>query len=296
MFYYGEVPCSGRIKKSGKPCQNKAYVLKEGRPYCNIHGKAGDPLPKNPNQKADKKKRLEAEKAVIQAAQAENQEMKRPGSVIVTKLLMMKDPEDHEGYLKVFPNYKHQNRPGGFGCRSLSPKAMGPIVHPQPDLPTAYNLENFWQFSKCFPEDVDEKGEPLESFFETQRAAFLDPKPHRHKPTATGNKPLYSVWRHKDGSLEKFLYVPSRQIYCHYYEEFASKSPDFKQLQEWRAKGMNLQICGYDGYPVTQSLETHYLDGSRPFGHEMVLYTMLVTEKPEDYPWRKHTTIDFQKN
>lgn len=291
--YYAEIPCTARVKKTGKPCQNKAYVLKDDRPYCNIHGKGGDPLPKNPHRKEDEKKRREAEKAEIKTAQLENQEMKRMGHVIVTKLPMMKKAEDHVGYLKVFPNFKHQNNPDGFGCRSLSPKAMGPIIHPQPNLPIALNLENLHQFSKCFPDDVDEKGNPSDIFFEMQRAAFLDPKPHRHKPNATGNKPLYSVWRHKDGTLEKLSYVQSRQIYCHYYEQFACHNPDFRKLQEWRAAGMNLQICGYDGYPVTESLETHYLDGSRPFGHEMVLYSMLVIENPQDYPWKKHTTLDF---
>jgi len=29
----------------------------------------------------------------------------------------------------------------------------------------------------------------------------------------------------------------------------------------------------------------HYLDKSKPFGHELVLYTMLVVSDSKDYPW-----------
>jgi hypothetical protein len=59
---------------------------------------------------------------------------------------MMKNPEHIEGFLKVFPNYKHQNRQDGFGCMKLSPKYLGPVDHGQPDLPPALNIENFHQY------------------------------------------------------------------------------------------------------------------------------------------------------
>lgn len=41
----------------------------------------------------------------------------------------------------------------------------------------------------------------------------------------------------------------------------------------------NLRICGYDAYEVKENMkieeyEECYLDISRPFGHELVLYTM----------------------
>lgn len=210
----------------------------------------------------------------------------------------MKQPEHIDGFLKVFPNFKHQNRDDGFGCKSLSPKDMGPIDHGQPSLPIALNLENFHQGNKVFPSEVDqtdEEKEPLESFFVTQREMYLDPIPHRHKKEAVGknkNIPVYSIWERKDHTLVKCSYFQSRQFYCTFYERIAPTLEDFKYLQNLLEKGYNLQICGYDGYEVTQSLEEHYKDISRPFGHELVLYTLL-TAKPEDYPWRKYKTEDF---
>jgi hypothetical protein len=41
---------------------------------------------------------------------------------------------------------------------------------------------------------------------------------------------------------------------------------------------------------LTKSLYEHYLDTSVPFGHELVLATMLTISDPEERPWRK-----FQK-
>lgn len=62
----------------------------------------------------------------------------------------------------------------------------------------------------------------------------------------------------------------------------------FKKLKKYIDNGLNIQILGYDGYPVEKSLYEHYLDESKPFGHELVLYSMLTVETPSDYPWNKY--------
>jgi hypothetical protein len=247
----------------------------------------------NPNKSANQQRKLQEDQQVVEEVAQKNREEKKVGSVICVPMKMMRAPPDFPGFMKVFPNYLHDNRKDGFGCASLSPKSMGPIVHPQPGLIPAFNLENFWQFSKVFSDEVDEKGEPLPIFFQRQREGFLDRVPHRHKPNATGNIPLYSVWKRPDGSLVKYKYIAARQFYCHYYERFALTDKNFLKLQDLLKQGHNLQICGYDAYPITKSLEEHYLDASRPFGHELVLYTLLTVDKPEDYPWRKYKTEEF---
>ena len=64
-----------------------------------------------------------------------------------------------------------------------------------------------------------------------------------------------------------------------------------------RKKGYNLQICGFDAYHVKnatpKTLLKCYEDISRPFGHELVLFTMLCIKNEEDYPWRIYKTLDF---
>lgn len=75
----------------------------------------------------------------------------------------------------------------------------------------------------------------------------------------------------------------------------AKEEPDFHKLTQMIRDGYCLNICGFDGYSVEHSLMHHYLDTSRPFGHEMVLYTLLTESEPENYPWnvyyREHADI-----
>jgi hypothetical protein len=123
---------------------------------------------------------------------------------------------------------------------------------------------------------------------------YNDPIPYRHKPNIIKkiNVPLYSIWITKDGKKNKISYFESRQFYCNYYERATLLNPDFIGLKTLINSGYNLQIVGYDAYPISKSIEEHYLDISKPFGHELVLYTMLTCE-PEDYVWRKYKTYDF---
>lgn len=289
--YYGEEKCTGTLAKGG-PCRNMGYYLDKGKVRCGVHSSktSRTKLPVNPEKKANEEKVLSKhfESVVEKALEQEGN-----GKVILTKMRMMRKPEFVSGYLNVFPNFLHQTRKDGFGCSSLSPKSMGPIDHGQPGLPIALNLENFHQGNKVFPSEVDEKGEPSATFFETQRKMYLDAKPHRHKAEAKGkNIPAFSVWVDKDGKRHKLTYFESRQFYSHFYERIAKDLPDFQTLQEKLRQGYNLNICGYDAYMPQGSIEECYLDTSRPFGHELVLYTMLVFPENE-WPWRKYKQFDF---
>ncbi len=201
----------------------------------------------------------------------------------------MKSPENHKGYLKVFPNFRHQTRKDGFGCAQLSPMNLGPVHHGQPGLSPALNIENFHQGSKCFQQEVGPDGNPSTLFYENQQRFFEDPEPYRHKykgKEKNKNIPLYFVWIDQNGQEHHLTYVESRQFYCTFYELLATAREDFLTLKEYLKRGYNLQICGYDGRPVeTNDFEREYLDASKPFGHELVL-AALLTVSPATYPWR----------
>jgi hypothetical protein len=107
----------------------------------------------------------------------------------------------------------------------------------------------------------------------------------------TANQCAYSVWRMPDGTVRRFTYVESRQFYCHFYERVALASADFVRLKAMLDNGENLAICGYDAYEPTESLDTHYRDPKQPFGHELVLFTMLTVNDPTKYPWRKFAQV-----
>lgn len=330
VYYWGESQCQATIKSSGKPCKNKAYYLYQGSLLCGVHSKKGvqskrginseinsksginskinseedfdnqfrQELPKNPNQKEYKKKLQEGRDDLVCEQADKNKEKGIIGDIICSKLRMMKDPDHIDGYLKIFPNFKHGGRTDGIGLPSLSPKSIGPIEHdmkfPNGEIvPVAKNLENFHQFAKLF------KGESEEDFTRIRKLGYSDKIPYRHKfehpefkgiaPEQNKNIALCSIYYSKDGKEQRYNYIESRYFYCHHYEAFVKKSKDYQKLVELREDGFNLQIIGYDGKDVEDKSEKGlyklYLDPSSPFGHELVLFSMLVLEE-EQYPWR----------
>jgi hypothetical protein len=252
------------------------------------------------------RRRMELEGEEVERARAENEAAGRDGEVALARLLMLKQPAPVPGFRRVYPNFKHQNRPDGFGCMRLSPMSLGPVEHGQPGLPPALNIENFHQGTKVFREELDAEGNPSDLYRANRKRFYEDPVPHRHKyhgtTGLTKNIPEFFLWIDRDGSEHRLTYVQSRQFYCNFYERLASQEPDFRRLVELVEDGTNLQLCGYDAKPVEReagesladAIERAYLDASTPFGHERVLYAMLLLrDSPEQYPWRKHKTFEF---
>lgn len=153
------------------------------------------------------------------------------------------------------------------------------------------NLENFHQANKVFTNEIDENANITNEFYITQKKMYLNPLPQRHKYTSK-DKPLYSIWRDKQNNEHKIDYVTSREFYCHFYERETKNNPDFIKLKKMIEDGYNLMIHGYDAYNITKNIEDHYTDKYSPFGHELVLYTMLVTPS-EKYVWHKYKTFEY---
>ena len=288
VIYHGEEQCDA-TKADGRHCENFAYFSLGSAIRCGVHAKKGhaQKLPVNPA----KKEREAAEKAKheqeIQEVAAVHRSKGKKGEVILYKMRMFKTPPYRSGFLNVLPNYLDKHPKEGLGLPALSPKSIGPIEHGQPGLPQSLNLENFHQGNKVFPCEM-EGDIILPAFYATRLAMYQDPIPHRHKEVAKGkNVPVCSVWIRKDGSEQRVSYVESRQFYCTFYERHVSLLPEYALLRQRIAEGTNLQLCGYDAYQPTQSIEACYLDATKPFGHELVLYCMLILE-PSEYPWRKH--------
>lgn len=290
--FYGQINCQA-ITKSGTACVNKAYYkTSDGTFNCGVHSDKANRTALKKNKDAINKAAAEIYSSHLKTLVCSPQR----GKVILTKMYMMKNPPLIEGYLNVFPNFKHQNRKDGFGCSSLSPKSMGPVNHGQPGLPPAKNLENFHQGNKCFPVEITD-GKPNKMFYANRLKMYNDSVPHRHKVDTAGkriskeNKPVCSIYVDKEGVEKQLSYVESRQLYCKFYELFTRTNNDFYVLEEKLNQGYNLNICGYDAYRPDQNLERCYLDDTKPFGHELVLYCLLTQKNP--YPWDLHQTLNF---
>lgn len=205
--YYGENKCqtvyqSGKSK--GKLCDNMAYYYDKNKLLCGLHSdkKTREKLIKNPNAKQNKLKMYEERQKLVDVQAKKNKNLDKKGDIVCTKLRMLKLPLHIDGYLKVFPNFKHQDRKDGFGCSSLSPKSLGPIYHNMFDFPVAKNLENYHQGSKIFYGEIVDDIITSESI-DIRKKIYDSTIPYRHKfdnPDAKKiikNIPLFSVYYDK---------------------------------------------------------------------------------------------------
>lgn len=144
---YGSVACRGVYHTTSMPCRNQAYYVDNGAWFCGVHTKSRVSIPKmSPRAKTAA---LDAEMAVrnrsIQMARDANAAAGRRGQVALYRMGMMRQVRHRDGFLSVFPNNRHGGRRDGLGLAELSPMRLGPVVHGQPGLENARNLENFWQ-------------------------------------------------------------------------------------------------------------------------------------------------------
>ena len=278
MNYYAEKTCEAR-KGSGEACTNKAYYEFLNKLYCGVHCKDASrkELPKNPNKEMDRQRVIETHIHEVFKLSASHGGL---GKVTCRKMRMMKEVELMSGYLNVFPNFKHQNRKDGYGCKELSPMSLGPVHHMQPGLPPSLNIENYHQGNKYFQQET------IEQFLAKRQEMYLDPIPHRHKyDKKIGYTPLFCVHVDPTGMARGYSYRESRYFYCHFYEKLAKQTQAYVKLIDYIRKGVNLCIVGYDAYEPTLDVYKHYMDTSKPFGHELVLYCLLTIYDPAQYPW-----------
>jgi hypothetical protein len=305
--WHGETTC----EREG--CKNKAYWELGGSFLCGVHSpkgkKARVALPKNPDAAKIAADRYRAISERVRAERAANVSKGSRGKIACGKMYMMKGVPQVDGFLTVLPNFKHGNgkRNDGLGVSSLSPMSLGPVYHEEPGYPPSRNIENYHQFRKAFPCELDPDGNPLPSFVEAKKKAYNDPVPHRHKfdfakmkemagPSGNKNIPAYSVHLMPNGEERRYDYVGSRYFYCHQYEILAGRTAELAQLRLLARNGTNLLICGYDGQEIEHggdveataaALQKLYESPDKPFGHELVLFSLLTLyERPETYPWR----------
>jgi len=175
--------------------------------------------------------------------------------------------------------------------RGLSPMVLGPIEVKVVDYKNkiktivAKNLENLWQASKVWSSDYNPITKKIrKGWFSDRDKYFADSKAHRHIKKGTGknvNVPLFSLWvNQKTDKVAKLKYVKARKrIYCPIYKRLASKTAEFEKLKTMLDDGYNIQILGYDGFDFEKegmTLQQCYDDASRPFGHELLLVSMLL--------------------
>lgn len=164
----------------------------------------------------------------------------------------------------------------------LSPFLIGPC--PLYDGYAARNMENLWQFSKVYADQVDEAGDPSIAWWEWARRGWADGWAYRY-PRGKGARPLYSVW-----NGERYGYIEARKrIYLPAYRDAVRQREAFDKLETLAAQmadqRQTLWLRDFDGYDH-RALGMTWHDvihcETRKMGHAFVLAMMLEGVCPEN--------------
>lgn len=154
--------------------------------------------------------------------------------------------------------------------RGLSPFFLGPIEACAGLI--AQNVENGYQFSKCYQQHVGPDGLPNAAYFKWAKEGWADTKAHRY-PMGKGAKPEFSYWNGK-----KLTYIEARkEIYIPMYAKAVVKTEAYQKLKELNEQG-DIWLWDFDGYDH-RSLNMNWDDvinsETRKMGHAFVLGMLL---------------------
>ena len=128
-----------------------------------------------------------------------------------------------EGYISVDVTSRNPNTI----IKTLSPFFLGPILCY--DGLCSINMENAWQYSKVYPENIDRNGNPTEEYFKWRNYGFKKSFADRY-PKGKGAIPGYSYWKTENG-YEHLDYINARKkIYVPLYANAVSKTDGYHYL------------------------------------------------------------------
>ena len=155
--------------------------------------------------------------------------------------------------------------------QGLSPFFLGPC-----DLYEEYtsrNVENGWQYSKCFAYYLQEDGSVGERYFKWAQDGWNNTRANRY-PMGKGVKPLYSYW---DG--EKLSYIEARKkIYIPLYANAVKKTAAFEQLKKLYEAGGDIYLRDFDAHGLEPGTFDYWDLWDNPnikVGHGYVLAMLL---------------------
>lgn len=186
------------------------------------------------------------------------------------KVLNMRDPDpdpDNSIVINVCSNCK-------YWSRDLSPFLLGPVK--LYDGYIAQNVENAWQYSKCYKDHViykDNKTILQKEWVEWAKNGWNQKKGIRY-PMGKGTIPEFSIWTNK-----LFNYIEARKnIYIPLYARTVRQTRAFKKLKRLYEKKKELYLKDFDGYDyisLNMSLNDVLNNPNKIMGHAHVLVMML---------------------
>ena len=157
--------------------------------------------------------------------------------------------------------------------QELSPFFLGPYT--SEEGLTSKNIENYWQYSKVYKDQVNESGEPSQDWFKWRLDGFNSKRADRYP---RGKEYRHNVlYSYLNGV--KYDYIEAREhLYIKAYASTVSKTKAFKELKALYDAGVDFVLFDVDGYDYLskgKTLENVFFDKKKPMGHAFVLAMML---------------------
>jgi hypothetical protein len=190
-------------------------------------------------------------------------------------------PADYNRYVKhpFFVDTTHKAAAGW--SKGLSPMVLGPV--PLYGGRRAQYLSNALEFSKVYPEDVDENGEPSQRYWEWATAGWSSPTP-LSEPKGREVRPKFTYW---DG--KRLTGLDARKtVLWPLYRNAVAMTPAFTHLGTMAERCPEIVLFAFDGFDEESfgmTLKDVLLDFRRPLSHAFILKAMLLHGnhvKPED--------------
>lgn len=154
--------------------------------------------------------------------------------------------------------------------QNLNPMIVGPVVANGIEC---HNVENAWQYSKVYPEHVDNKGEPTKEYFEWRNKGYRNTWAQRY-PAGKGRKPLYLLW-----DEQKLSYLDARaMVYIPLYASAVKITPAYSKLEQIYKQNKDIVLLDFDAYDhikLGRTWEEVIGDPERKMGHAFVLAMLL---------------------
>jgi len=156
--------------------------------------------------------------------------------------------------------------------RCFSPFYIGPIQ--TYDGYCSVCLENCYQFSKVFPEHIDQDQNPSQSYFDWAIKGWQSKNAVRYPMGIWNNNSfIYHFWDSK-----KLTHKEARRtIFVHNFAKAVKDTEHFKGLQKINEMYKEVYLIDFEGYDF-RKLGMSYedvLESSFPFGQGMVLSMMI---------------------
>ena len=157
-------------------------------------------------------------------------------------------------------------------------RGLSPFIIPAGHLYGEYyakNVENGWQFSKIYPEFVDENDNIKPEYFEWAKKGWQSSYAHRYPMIDRAKLPLFSYW---DG--KRYDYISARKnIYVPLYGKNLLETKAFAKLLDiYKNTTQDIYLVDFDAYnhvKMNLSIKDCVNNPKKKFGHAFIIWHCL---------------------